>query len=243
MKVARAMLTEKFNLTQPVRQESLSSQVFGILKEAIFSGKFQPGETLRELHLAKMFDVSQATIREALVQLEHSGLVVRLQNRKTSVTSLTPHEVRDRLDMRLVLEDVAFRKAAQNFTDGDVATLRDIAETIHAAIEAGNYAECTAADMRFHEFVWERSGSPILKRTLEQLTTPLFAFTGVLQARGMTDLRRTKSHDVLIQALASGNPSAAAEAIKDHISGSYSAFLESGAVDMGALAPAEAATA
>lgn len=241
MKIARAMLTEKFNLTQPVRQESLSSQVFGILKEAVFSGKFQPGETLRELHLAKMFDVSQATIREALVQLEHSGLVVRLQNRKTSVTSLTPGEVRDRLEMRLVLEDLAFRKAAQNFTESDVTALRDIAASIQAAIEAGSYAECTGADMRFHEFVWDRSGSPVLKRTLEQLTTPLFAFTGVLQARGLTDLRRTKSHDALIHALATHNQTAASEAIKDHISGSYSGFLESGVSEMGALAPREAA--
>lgn len=237
MKIARAMLTEKFNLTQPVRQESLSSQVFLILKDAIFSGKFQPGETLRELHLAKMFDVSQATIREALVQLEHSGLVVRYQNRKTSVTSLTPSEVRDRLEMRLELEDLAFRKAAHNVTESDINALREIAATIKTCIETGSYAELTAADMRFHELVWERAGSPTLRRTLEQLTTPLFAFTGMLHARGLTDLRRTKSHDELIDALASHNEQAAGQALRSHISGSYSGFLESGVADMSALPP------
>src|ERR1700732_3057834 len=70
-------------LPQPVRTDSLASQAFTIIKDAIFTGQFQPGQLLRELHLARMLNVSQATIREALVQLEQVGLVVREQNRHT----------------------------------------------------------------------------------------------------------------------------------------------------------------
>jgi DNA-binding GntR family transcriptional regulator len=237
------MLSERFQLSQPVRQESLSSQVYGILKDAIFTGKFQPGETLRELHLAKMFDVSQATIREALVQLEHTGLVIRLQNRKTSVTSLTPDEVRDRLEMRIVLEDLAFRKAAHQMNDADIALLRRLAGAIQTGIDAGSYGDTTAADMRFHHYVWEKSGSPALARTLDQLTAPLFAFLCVLHVRGMVDLHGTKSHEALLAALESRDDANISRAINDHITGSYRAFLESGVKSMDALPPVETAAA
>ncbi|MDX1980182.1 MAG: GntR family transcriptional regulator [Bryobacteraceae bacterium] len=237
------MLTERFQLSQPVRQESLSSQVYGILKDAVFTGKFKPGETLRELHLAKMFDVSQATIREALVQLEHAGLVIRLQNRKTTVTSLTPEDVRDRLEMRIVLEDLAFRKAAARMSGKDLADLRELSDAIQSAIDAGSYPETTAADMRFHHFVWEKSGSPALEKNLDQLTTPLFAFLGVLHAHGMADLRVTKSHEKLVEALASRDDATISAAVKEHITGSYGAFLQSGVKSLEALAPVETAGA
>ena len=52
-------------LPQPIRADSLRTQVVGILKEAIFSGKFRPGDLMREMQLARTFGVSQATVREA----------------------------------------------------------------------------------------------------------------------------------------------------------------------------------
>jgi hypothetical protein len=84
----RSLEMSKGRFLKPVRSQSLSRQVYETLKEAIFNGRFQPDEALRELHLAKMFEVSQATIREALVQLEQTGLVVRHHNRKTTVAWL-----------------------------------------------------------------------------------------------------------------------------------------------------------
>ena len=53
---------------QPVKAESLSAQVFETIRDAIFRGELKPGETLRELGLAKSLNVSQATVREALEQ-------------------------------------------------------------------------------------------------------------------------------------------------------------------------------
>src|ERR1044071_1505768 len=91
---------------KPVSSDSLSRQIFESLKDGIFVGTFQPGETLRELHLASLYQVSQATIREALVRLEQAGLVVRMPNRKTTVTAFTNEEVRDRLQMRILLEEL-----------------------------------------------------------------------------------------------------------------------------------------
>ncbi|MPY87454.1 MAG: GntR family transcriptional regulator [Luteitalea sp.] len=59
---------------QPVKAGSLSRQVFEALRTAIFAGRFSPGDSLRELYLARDLNVSQATVREALAQLEQDGL-------------------------------------------------------------------------------------------------------------------------------------------------------------------------
>lgn len=215
----------KKDLPQPVRSNSLSGQVFHILKEAIFTGTFQPGEALREIHVARMLEVSQATVREALVQLEQVGLVVREKNRKTTVASFTREEVRDRLALRLVLEEMALVSAAPRLTTEDLAELSELAAAISRDIEAGNYVQSTLLDMRFHHFIWERCGSPILLKTLDQLTTPLFAFFGRLQREVLAGPGQTRPHDVLIEALRLQNPEEIRKAVRGRIEGSYVEFL------------------
>src|SRR5262247_2709868 len=77
------------DLDLPVRSGTLRSQVVDILRHAIFFGKLRPGELLTELPLAKKLSVSQSTIREALADLEHYGLVTRVPNRGTVVTTIS----------------------------------------------------------------------------------------------------------------------------------------------------------
>src|SRR5438874_1838866 len=69
---AKAKTTARFTAINdmPVR-----SRVAEVIKEAIFSGVLKPGDALRELHLAAELNVSQASVREGLVQLENAGMV------------------------------------------------------------------------------------------------------------------------------------------------------------------------
>jgi DNA-binding GntR family transcriptional regulator len=223
------------SLTTPLRSESLAVQVFKILQEAIFKGTLRPGETLRELELARNLNVSQATVREAMVQLEHSGLVVRLRNRKSEITKFTKEEVRDRLSMRLVLEEMAAIRASQQMTKADFAKLDQLSRDISKAIAGGDQMEVTDADVRFHRFIWEKTGSVILFNTLDQLATPLFAFLGILAKVGMADVRRLRPHNDLVKAIRSGDPENIRKSVQNHIGGSYKEFLASGAPSINAL--------
>jgi DNA-binding GntR family transcriptional regulator len=215
-------------LPQPVRSNSLAVQTFAILKEAIFAGKFQPGEAVLEMHLAKSLQVSQATVREALVLLEQAGLVVKNQGRSTTVTSLTTEEVRDRLSIRVALEEIACEKAAALMREADFSELEKLAKTIATSIGANDCLRMTLADARFHHLIWERAAAPVLLRTLDQITTPLFAFLGVLHAKGLHDLQSGKRHEAIVEALKSRDPKIARKAIRDHIEGSYRTFLDEG---------------
>jgi DNA-binding GntR family transcriptional regulator len=208
--------------------DSRAIQTFGILKDAIFSGMFKPGEALREMHLAKMLDVSQATVREALVRLERLGLVVREQNRRTTVTSFTINEVKDRLHMRIVLEELAAVLASARMSGEDIVRLSDLAREIQQAIDSGGHPELVLADFAFHQFIWQKAETQILFKTLEQITTPLFAFQGVLHKAGLTDIKSTKPHERIVEAIGSRDEERIRAEIRDHIEGSYGVFLNSG---------------
>jgi DNA-binding GntR family transcriptional regulator len=214
------------------RAQSLPSKTFEALRTAIFSGRLKPGDMVRELHVAQAQRVSQATVREALAQLERDGLVTRLPNRRTSVTTFSREEVRDRLTMRIVLEELAAAQAGERMTDAEFAALSDLAAAIAKAVRSGDQYRHVLADMRFHQFIWQCSGSPVLARTLEQLTTPLFAFLSVLHQTGMYDLRGTRPHERIVESLRSGDPAHVRREIRDHIGGSYGEFLESGLPDL-----------
>ncbi len=212
---------------QPIRADSLATQVFNLLKKEIFSGQLQPGELLRELHLAKTLNVSQATVREALVQLEQEGLVVRSQNRKTCVTDFSSDDVRDRLAIRMSLEELAAVRAARNMTDADLDELQRLASAIDDAIEIGDCYAMTLADLSFHRFLWSCARSPVMLKTLEQISTPLFAFLGVKHIRKPLQQNRGMAHAGIVEAMRQRTPAAIQSAIRAHIEGSYSALLVS----------------
>lgn len=211
----------------PVRADSLGQHVFERIRDAIFSGAIQPAEPLRELQLAKSMGVSQSTVRDALGLLENVGLVVRQQNRSTTVTQLSDGEIRERLKIRVVLEELAMAEASQRANEEDLHQLQDLAGMIEHAISGGSHYETSQADLAFHRRVWTISGNLLLERTLHTTSLPLFAFFSVLQKNNLMRPAEAQPHGDLVEAIATGREDAARLAIRKHILMSYP-FIESG---------------
>lgn len=203
---------------QPVgTTNSLPLQVFETLKGAIFEGDFQPGDFLREAHLAQELRVSQATVREALAQLERLGLVKRIPNKGTSVTKLSKKEIQDRLSVRLTLEELAFVSAAERMTKSDFRQLEKRLSKLSATILKNEYFETAYEDLEFHRFVWKKSDNHVLYETLDQLVMPLFAFISILRKGGKEELKDTvNSHEQLINALKGRNADEIRRVLREH---------------------------
>src|SRR5258707_3632063 len=82
------------------------------LRQGVFEGRYPPGAALRELTLARELSVSQATVREALQQLQYTGLVTRTPNAGSTVTRLSVKYARERLAFRTRLEWKAATESA-----------------------------------------------------------------------------------------------------------------------------------
>ena len=226
-----------FAVAAPAKKSSRASSVVTRLREQIFNGKLPPGSPLRELSIAREFNVSQATVREALQRLEYAGLVTRKQNLGTFVTRLSPSDVRERLALRAMLECLAAEAAAARMTEADFEELERRLQHLGAAVESDSYYEAARADLDFHRYVWQSSGNETLCRLLELVTVPLFAFISIMRSHGLQRLTAVVvAHSPLIAALRSKDSAQIREAFRKGATSSYESFLGEG----GEIAVAEA---
>jgi DNA-binding GntR family transcriptional regulator len=198
------------------------SQVAEAVRQAIFEGRYQPGEPLPELHLAEQFKVSQATVREALSSLAHAGLLRRFPNKGSFVTALTAQEVAELVRLRTALEEMAAADAALRAAEHDLGKLREAMLEMKAAAGAGDYFRAYQADLGFHRALWRMAGGAALYRLLDQVTTPLFAFVSLRRSQRHDTLANlVREHEELLEAVASKDPETARRAARLHIERAY----------------------
>lgn len=216
-------------MAKPRAEFSVQDRIIQAVRRSIYSGELRPGDPLLEMHLARRHGVSQTTIREALVKLEHSGLVRRVRNQGTFVTELSIEELREHLKLRVVLEGMAAADAASRMREENFTELGARLDRISRAVARNNYFEAARADLEFHRYLWECSGGRTICRMLDQLTAPLFAYVSVRRSAGREDLKRVvRAHEPIVEALKSGDPEAARSAVRLHIESSYRQFLSPG---------------
>jgi len=90
------------------------------LREAILSGQFAEGESLRQHNLSQRFGVSEVVIREALRRLEADGLVDTERRRGARVTQLSVDEINELYELRILLEQLLTRHAAAASSPDDL---------------------------------------------------------------------------------------------------------------------------
>lgn len=135
-----------------LRPRSDNSPPYERIQQAIVSGEFAPGQALVETTLAAWCEVSRTPIREALLRLEHDGLVVRTE-RGIIVRERSPEEILDIYETRIVLEVMAARTAAERRTGFDILTLRRQAK-IFDRVDATVERDLVNANRAFHRAVW-----------------------------------------------------------------------------------------
>lgn len=220
-----------------IKTASLKNRVYQNLLDAIFTGELLPGESLREMHLARDLEISQTSVREALVELEHVGLAIRVPNKGTIITKFSSQEIQERIALRIVLEELACADAVQQITPASLSQLKRRLNNISDAVSRNSHFEVAQADLEFHRCIWEMSGNKTLYRMLDQLTVPLFAFISIIRRNGIETLETVvASHEIIIRAFESGDMDHIKTIMSQHIGSVYTDFLNSGVEDLQTLA-------
>jgi DNA-binding GntR family transcriptional regulator len=109
-------------------QESVNLSDFAhdAIREAIITGKFEPGTKLKQLDIARQLEVSQQTVREALKRLVTSGLVVQKPNRGFYTADIPFADQEEIYEIRAALEVLAAEKAVELLSDEDLAHMREL---------------------------------------------------------------------------------------------------------------------
>jgi DNA-binding GntR family transcriptional regulator len=147
------------------------------LREAIISGELKGGDRVLEQKWSVRLGVGQPTLREALLELEHQGLVYKRQQRGTYVAQMSPEAYQQILEVRIPLESIAIGKAATQLTSEQEKELVKLIETMSgsdADSDVNTFHDC---DVLFHRTIWEIAGNPHLAAVLETITFRLFVFS------------------------------------------------------------------
>lgn len=221
--------------TEPIQRRKLYQEVLDRLQQRIRSGELAPGDHLpSERELMEAYGVGRPAVREALQELARSGIVEITHGERARVVVPTanlliqqvaggarhllqtqPGMLEHLKEARVFLEAGVARMAAERAARADVERLRSRLEEQRAAkLDVDRFLE---RDMAFHREIATITGNPIFAATVEALFNWASEYyQSIVRAPGAEELTLAE-HQRIIDAIAAGDPDAAAQAMRDHL--------------------------
>lgn len=199
-----------------VRRVAVADAVAEHLTSAILTGEIEQGSFLREGELVTRYGVSRQSLRAALLELHHAGLLRREMNRGYWVPKLTRRDIDDVYDMKVVVDTTAARRvAAHPERLAEAAAVLDRIEQFRPSV-AG--PEIIRAHMDFHRHIVAAADSPWLLRFYDLLFPETWLSLG--RATWNTPMARAATvvsyHRDLLAEFQSGDVERAVAAARQH---------------------------
>lgn len=196
----------------------MAEQAYAHLRDAVLTGALNPGEQLREQGLSEQLGVSRTPLRQAMQRLVGEGLLESRPNVGVFVRKLSVGELRGVLECRRSLEAGAAALAAEKCTHKEAAELRRLGRRVDKTTGHGAWADTAGDELDFHRRVLALADNPELERSVAN--AQLIFWT--LGRRGGTAGLRPQTcppipHAAVAEAIGSREPSAAFQAMWDHI--------------------------
>lgn len=151
-----------------IRRSTLADEVAAQVRQAIISGQIPEGSAVSEPQLAEQLHVSRVPVREALVELEHDGVVLFDHRGRCQVRQFTKSDVEEVLSLRLTLEVMSARLAAKNLTPADAAALK---ANMQALENEPDVANMSRLDVAFHDLIMRAARHERLLRCWQTVRT------------------------------------------------------------------------
>jgi DNA-binding GntR family transcriptional regulator len=207
---------------------SLRNKVYKYIKAQILTGEYSPGDTLIESKLAEELGVSRTPIREAIRLLELEGLLEATAKKGATVLGISHKDVEDIYAIRQLIEGLAARWAAERLDEDDLKEMRKIFDLMEFYANKNEVEEVAALDRKFHQIIYDASGSKMLKLTLGNL----YQFVQMARMdslKGHNRLPHTiEEHRAVLNAFLARDPDIAEKALSNHIKMAYENIVSRG---------------
>lgn len=203
--------------TGQLKSVSLTEATADELRRRIIDGRIKTGTKVTERDIATMLNIGRMPAREALMSLEHEGLITS-KSEARYVLELTPERIKGLYRVRSTLEHLAVVQAAENTSAERARHLEEKLNDLRFACGRKDAALTTPADLALHEEIWAQADNIYLERCLRSLRGVMFLVVmqgSLFGPRGWDTLYR--QHKELVQAINSGDPDAAGRLVSDHL--------------------------
>lgn len=182
----------------------LRDDVYQKLRDAIVDGTFEPGEQLKDGDLAEWLGVSRTPVREALLRLGSSGLVVTQPGRSTTVSAIDSRMLQEARDVVASMHELAVRETVGKLSDAELDRMRAANVRFEKALAEGNAAEALQADDELHAVPVEASRNRALQSVLDTFG-PVVRRAELLRFRSDDGAESLRMHERLIALSESGD--------------------------------------
>lgn len=199
---------------------SLSERAYQAIQDKLIMLDIPPMAPIDEVALVESLGVGRTPVREALKRLEVDRLVVSYARRGTFATAVDITDLAYISDIRVQLEPLAARRAAENAGEAVRADLRALADATEALdVPALTRDELMRWDMRVHRAIYSAAGNPHLEDTLvryDNLATRIFC---LFLDRMHDFVSHVEEHAGLLRTIADGEADVAARRARQHVLG------------------------
>lgn len=204
----------------------LRDVVFITLREAILKGELEPGERLMEIALAQKLGVSRTPIREAIRKLELEGLVVMAPRKGAEVAEITLKDVKDVLEVRKNLEDLAVELACKKATEEDIEEMKRAHEEFIKTLSQKDLTVIAEADVKFHDVIYKTTDNKRLIQILNNLREQMYRYRLEYIKDEKKRMIVTDEHLQIIEAIKNKDVDSAKEYIQVHINNQEKTIVE-----------------
>ena len=195
----------------------LRDVVFNTLRQAILRGELKPGERLMEIALSQRLGVSRTPVREAIRMLEQEGLVIMIPRKGAQVAEISEKDLKDVLEVRLGLEELAVRIACQRITEEELEELERAVKEFEEAMKEDDLGVLAAADVKVHEVIYGSTHNKRLVQIISNIREQMYRY----RMEYLKDKRMYKllidEHDAIRKAIKKKDKEKAGMVMKTHI--------------------------
>ena len=204
----------------------LRDVVFNTLRQAILRGELKPGERLMEIQLANKLGVSRTPIREAIRKLELGGLVLMIPRKGAEVAEITEKSLRDVLEVRRALEELAVELVCEKITDEQIQDLKDAAEEFKESLKDGDITRIAEADVKFHDVIYMATDNQKLIQLLNNLREQMYRYRVEYLKRSDFHQQLIDEHEEIIETIESGQKDRAVQVVCQHVDNQVEAVMD-----------------
>ena len=197
--------------------DSRSAVAYYLIRDLIVTLELPPGQVLVERDLMERLELGRTPVREALRRLSDEGLVAIYARRGMVVAPVHAGDLEQVSEVRLELEGLAARQAADRAEQHDLQVAADLIAHLGSQDRSLEPRDLIRLDQRVHHCVHHATHNHYLQQTLDEYLTLSLRlwFLGLNRVQHLQ--AAIEEHSELLQAVADGDAHRAEAAARGHV--------------------------
>lgn len=203
--------------TEPMKKLLQADKAYEVLRQRIISGHYPPGTAVLEPELADELGMSRTPLREALVKLEHDGLVELIPRKGMRVKELSARDITEISELLACLEcEAAERLASRKLSAEELDRLDAAIAEMDKALEDDDMGKWAQADFQFHRLLIELHTNRQLVAVALGYLDKAHRFRLLAAPFRAKPIYSNVNHAAVVEAIRRGDPQSAVDIHRSH---------------------------